>query len=104
MAQEAVLAIKKAENDAKIIIENAEKEAHEIVKNAEISAVQKIDELKISLKADYENAVLVAWDNSNAIKKENLLKNEQNAEDLEKKLLSNKEKAINEVLKKVIEA
>lgn len=103
MAQESVLVIKKAEDDAKSIIENAEKEAARIVENAGITAKQTIEDLKSSLKADYENAVLSARDNSDAMIKENLLKNQQNAGELEKKLLNNKEKAIDEVLKKVLE-
>lgn len=102
MAQEAVLAIKKAESDAKTIIENAEKEALKIVENAEITAKQSIEELKNSLKTDYKNAVLAAGDNSDAMIKENLSKSQQNAEDLEKKLLNNKDKAINEVLNRVL--
>lgn len=103
MAQEAVLAIKKAENDANSIIENAEKEALKIVESAEINAKEMINGLKSSLKADYENAVLSAKNKSDAMIKDNILKNQQNARELEKKLLNNKEKAIDEVLKKVLE-
>ena len=103
MAQEAVLAIKRAESDANSIIENAEKEAVMIVENAENTAKQMIEDFKNSLKADYETAVLSARCDSDAMTNENVLKNQQNAGDLEKKLLNNKEKAIDEVLKKVLE-
>ena len=103
MAQEAVLTIKNAENDAKSIIDNAHKEALKIVENAGVNAKQMLDDLKCTLKADYENAVFSAKNDSDAMIKDNTLKNQQKAFELEKKLLNNKEKAIDEVLKKVLE-
>ena len=103
MAQEAVLIIKKAEEDARSIIENAEKDAAGIIENAQIIAKETIDKLKNSLKDEYEAAIKEARNSKNSKIEENLLKNRKDADDLEKKLLNNKEKAINEVLKKVLE-
>ena len=103
MAQEAVLIIKKAEEDARSIIENAEKDAAGIIENAQIIAKERSDKLKSSLKDEYEAAIKEARNSKNSKIEENLSKNRKDADDLEKKHLNNKEKAITEVLKKVLE-
>ncbi len=103
MAQEAVQIIKRAEEEAKNIIVSAEKEAFQIVETAEKDSFESKKELVDALKTDFYNAVEKAKSDAEKISRENLLKVSDKTEKLKKDLLKNKDIAITEVLKKVLE-
>ena len=103
MAQEAVQIIKRAEEEAKNIIISAEKEALNIVETAERNSTISKNQLVEKLKDDYFKAVEKAKNDADNISKENLLKIAEKNNELQKKLIKNKEKAIEKVLKKVLE-
>lgn len=103
MAQEAVQIIKRAEEEAKTIIASAEKEALEIVEAAERESADSKKELLEALKTEFNNAVEKAKSEAIRISSENLSRVSNKTEELRKDLFKNKDKAITQVLKKVLE-
>lgn len=103
MAQEAVQIIKRAEEEAKTIIVSAEKEALEIVETAERESADSKKELAETLKTEFSNAVENAKSEALKISSENLSRVSNKTEELRNDLLKNKDKAIAQVLKKVLE-
>lgn len=103
MAQEAVQIIKRAEEEAKTIVNSAEKDALAIVETAERESAESKRELLEALKTEFNNAVEKVKNEALKVSSENLLKVSNKTDELRKDLLKNKDKAITQVLKKVLE-
>lgn len=103
MAKEAIEEIKRAEEAAKQMLEEAEKKAAEITADASKQAAQSKQELKDSLKQEYDKALADAKKKVNdiSILAENAAKDK--AESEKKRIFQKKETAIEKVMEAILQ-